>query len=65
MDANTRGALFIKADRINERIDKFLEVFKNETKGNVTEKDLDAFVKTMHIIVTTELTQKGVNRRWS
>lgn len=62
MKANTKGVLLTKCDRILGRIDKFSEVFWNETNGKIKEADYRAFIKTMHIIVSSELNEKGVER---
>ena len=66
MNANTKGVLFVKADRINERIDemaKMLLGFEKNTK-NVSREDFKDFIKTIHLIVDTELNDKGVERKW-
>lgn len=68
MKANAKGAVLIKCDRINERIDKFYEYFLNlekiKSKDTITKEDLKEFVASMHVIVTTELNEKGAERIW-
>lgn len=63
MNASIRGVLHTKADRVNERIDlcagRFLNRYPETNKESFKE-----FVKSMHIIVTTELNEKGVERKW-
>ena len=53
--------MFVKADRINQRIDKIAAMFKNEP---LTQENFKDFIKSVHIIVDTELTDKGVKREW-
>lgn len=66
MKANTTGVLFVKADRVNERIDKFADYFLNleENKETITPDNFKEFVKSIHLIITTELNEKGVERKW-
>lgn len=63
MNANVRGTMFVKADRINARIEKAKEVVLNEQRyfglKEIPKETFLDFVKTMHIIVDTELTEKG------
>lgn len=61
MNASIRGTMFVKADRINQRIDKIAAMFKNEP---LTQENFKDFIKSVHIIVDTELTDKGVKREW-
>ena len=69
MNANTRGTILVKCDRINDRIDDFSEFTKNlksiKERGYITFEDFDEFVKSVHVIVTTELNDKGVERKWT
>lgn len=59
MNASTRGIMFVKADRICERIQKFEdEVLDSDLK----EVPLQDFIKTLNFIqtmVSQELTDKG------
>ena len=68
MNASIRGVVHVKADRINDRIDLFAKQFMGErkAKGNtsISFEDFNEFVRSMHIIVTTELNEKGVERVW-
>ena len=68
MNANTKGTIFVKADRINERIDKLAEIEKNRMKElekeEISKQEFMEFVKGIHIIVNTELNEKGVERIW-
>ena len=68
MNASIRGVVHVKADRINDRIDLFAKQFLREQKAkeseNISTEDFKEFVKAMHIIVTTELNEKGVERVW-
>lgn len=68
MNINTKGTLLTKADRINARIDEFehyflnLEVIKDNER--IPKEQFKEFVKSIHLIVTTELNEKGVDRPW-
>lgn len=68
MNANTKGIIFVKADRINERIDKLASIEMNRMKEleqeDVPKQEFFEFVKGIHIIVDTELNEKGVERKW-
>ena len=67
MNASINGIILTKADRINRRIDEFEHVFLNmehiASKKEISKKDFKEFVKSMHLIVTTELNEKGVERK--
>lgn len=69
MNASINGIILTKADRINERIDDFEQVFLNmehiASRKDITKKDFKDFVKSIHLIVTTELNEKGVERKWT
>lgn len=60
MNASVRGVMFVKADRINQRIRTASELLN----GNVSREMFLDFVKTVEIIVNDELTEKGVVRKW-
>jgi len=66
MNINARGALLVKADRINQRVDDmarmFLKFKKNEK--TIAREDFVDFIETVHLIVDTELNDKGVERQW-
>lgn len=66
MNINARGALLVKADRINQRVDDMAEVFLNfeKNKVKIARNDFKDFLKTIHLIVDTELNNKGVERKW-
>lgn len=68
MNASINGILLTKADRVNRRINEFEDYFLNldEVKNaeEISKEDFKEFLKTMKIIVTTELTEKGVERKW-
>jgi hypothetical protein len=68
MNANLRGTILTKCDRINDRIRDFskytLNLEKIKKRGYVTFDEFNDFVKSVHIIVTTELNDKGVERKW-
>ena len=63
MNANVKGTLFVKADRINERVDKVAACVFHE-KQAITEAEFKDFLKSVHLIVDTELNEKGVQRQW-
>lgn len=67
MNASIRGVVHVKADRINDRIDIFAKKFLNqpENEESISLENFKEFVKSMHIIVTTELNEKGVERKWA
>lgn len=68
MTASTTGILLTKSDRINSRIDEFEKYFLKQVTAkeneNISKEDFLDFVKSIHLIVTTELNQKGVERKW-
>lgn len=59
MNASIRGIMFVKADRINERVKKIRQTIT----GRVSQQTIDDLVKSVEIIVNSELTQKGLERR--
>jgi len=59
MNASIRGIMFVKADRINERVKQI----RKTITGRVSQETIDDFVKTVEIIVNSELTQKGYEGR--
>lgn len=63
MNAGTNATILVKADRINERVDKIAEVLI-KTDRAISRKNFDDFVKSVHLIVTSELTEKGATRVW-
>ena len=69
MNAGTKGTILVKADRINERVDKVADVVLNGS-ANITGVEVIStemfrdFVKSVHQIVDTELNEKGVERQW-
>ena len=63
MNASIRGVMFVKADRITQRVRKAGDVFKR-THKNIPKDKIDDLIKTVEIIVNDELTEKGVERRW-
>lgn len=69
MNASIRGVVHVKADRCNDRIDLFYKQFMREQKAKgaktISHDDFKEFVRSMHLIVTTELNEKGVERKWS
>lgn len=69
MNAGIQTALLTKADRINGRIDEMKKVFYNmehiQKSKNISKKDFEDFMKTVRLIVTTELNEKGVERKWT
>ena len=69
MTANTRGTILVKCDRINDRIDNFSEFTLNlksiKERGYITFEEFNEFVKSLHVIVTTELNEKGAERKWT
>lgn len=66
MNASIRGVLFVKGDRINERVDDMAKMFLNfeKNKKHISREDFTDFIKTIHLIVDTELNEKGVERKW-
>lgn len=64
MNASIRGVMFVKADRIDERIDICAEKFLNRYGEKITKDNFQEFLKSVHIIVDTELNEKGVDRKW-
>ena len=66
MNATTKCNLLTKADRINDRIDDISKMFLGfeHNKENISIKDFKDFVISVHLIVNTELNDKGVERQW-
>lgn len=68
MNAGIRGTMFVKSDRINTRVDDIAKVVINQMtekeKNEISKEDFIDFVKTIHVIVDTELNEKGVERQW-
>lgn len=68
MNASIKGVIHVKADRINDRIDFFAKQFLREQKAkenkNISKEDFKDFIQTMHLIVNSELNEKGVERKW-
>ena len=59
MNANLKGNLYVRADRINERIRRASELMS----GDVPHEIFLDFIKTCEIIVNDELV-KGGSREW-
>lgn len=68
MNANVEGILLVKSDRINERIKEYTNHFLNleQVRENetISKDDFKEYVAGIHVIVTTELNSKGVERKW-
>lgn len=67
-NANVQGNLLTRSDRIIERVEDFGNVFLNmqrEKNQPINEKDFKDFIKSVGIIVSTELNNKGVERKWA
>lgn len=66
MRANTKGTLYVKQDRCLKRIDEFADHFlKLEKNANgISKEDFKDFVKSVQLILATELNEKGVERKW-
>lgn len=66
MNASIRGVMFAKADRINQRVDDIAKLFLNfeKNKKSISRDGFNDFVKSVHLIVGTELNEKGVERKW-
>ena len=62
MNANSRGTMFVKGDRINLRVEDYAKMFLSQ--DTITQQDFKDFVKGVHIIIDTELNDKGVERKW-
>lgn len=60
MNADLRGIMFVKADRINQRIES--EITKLEKTKRPTKKDFKFILKNVQAIVSQELTDKGQER---
>lgn len=69
MNATTKGNLLIKSDRVNKRIDDFfdytLTLDEVKKRGYITFDEFNDIRKSLHIIITTELNDKGVERQWA
>ena len=69
MNANTLGKVLVSSDHINERIDDFAKHFlrleKHKDTDYISKEDFLDFVKSIHLIVTNELSRKGAERKWT
>lgn len=68
MNANTKGTLFVKLGRCEDRVELLYKQFMREQNAkendSISFEDFKDFVKAIHIILTTELNEKGVERKW-
>lgn len=68
MNANVQGTTLVKSDRINERIKNYTNYFLNleqiKDGETITKEDFKEYIAGIHVIVTTELNDKGVERKW-
>lgn len=67
MNASTRGIMFVKADRINHRIKEAAEKLTLNRKlpySDITHDEFMDFIKVVQIVISDELTEKGVERKW-
>lgn len=67
MNASIRGVLFVKADRIMERVktaSKKLTLNRKPPYSDISYDEFQDFLKVVEIIVNDELTEKGVERKW-
>ena len=67
MNASIRGVMFVKADRIIDRMKKSAEKLTLNRKlpeSDITQEEFKEFIKVVEIIVNDELTEKGVVRVW-
>ena len=60
-NANVKGWLGVKSDRINTRIDKLRRTIRVQN-SNVAVEDLDKFIKAIEIMIAQELTYKGIEK---
>lgn len=59
--------MFVKADRIMERIKQTADILTKSRKlpySDISYREFEDFIKTIDIIVNTELNDKGVQRQW-
>ena len=66
MNANIKGYLLVKGDRLNTRVEDFAKYFLKTQEENekITKDDFKDFVKSMHLIINTEMNERGVEKRW-
>lgn len=57
-NANVKGWLGVKSDRINERIEK-LRLITRKQNSTIDVKDFDKCIKSIQILIAQELTYKG------
>ena len=69
MTANTKGTILVKSDRIVDRIRKYteytLKLEKVKEQGYIDKETFNEYVKSVELIVRTELTEKGATRKWN
>ena len=58
-NANVKGWLGVKSDRINARIEK-LRLITRKQNNTIDVKDFDKCIKAIEILIAQELTYKGV-----
>lgn len=58
-NANVKGWLGVKSDRINGRIEK-LRLITRKQNSTIDIKDFDKCIKSIEILIAQELTYKGV-----
>ena len=58
-NANVKGWLGVKSDRINARIEK-LRLITRKQNSTIDIKDFDKCIKAIEILIAQELTYKGV-----
>lgn len=60
MNASIRGIMMVKADRINQRIEKVINVYSNTKRP--TKEDTVMLLRGIQALVSQELTQEGQRR---
>lgn len=60
MNASIRGIMFVKADRINQRIEKVIGAYSNMKRP--TKEDTIQLLRGIQAMVNQELTQEGQKR---
>ena len=66
MTASSKGIILVKCDRCCKRIKDFADYFikLEENKETISRENFKDFLKSVDLILTNELNDKGGERKW-